>query len=174
MSPVEYTHIDEIKEDQYGTLVAENTIGINHDHFLNYYLDLDIDGSTNSFVKNNLITKRNTEFNTPRKSYWTVERETAKTELEARLKLDTKPIELAVVNPNKETKLGQPVGYRLLPGSVAGPLLGSDDYPQIRGGFTNYNVWVTPYNKSEKYAGGNFVDQSRGEDTLLTWTNRYN
>lgn len=169
---VEYTHIDQIKEDQHGTLVADNSIGVHHDHFLNYYLDLDIDGYANSFEKTKLVTKRNTEANTPRKSYWTVEKETAKTELEARLKLDTKPIEIALVNPNKKTKIGHPIGYRLLPGLVIGSLLTDDDYPQIRAGFTNYNVWVTPHSKSEKYSGGNYVDQSHGDDTLLQWTDR--
>lgn len=67
--PVEYTHIDQIKEDQQGKLVADNTIGVNHDHFLNYYLDLDIDGYANSFEKTKLVTRRNTKANTPRKSY---------------------------------------------------------------------------------------------------------
>ncbi|KAH9765065.1 Amine oxidase [Citrus sinensis] len=100
----------------------------------------------------------------------TVEKETAKTEFEARLKLDTKPMEFAMVNPNKKTKIGHPVGYRLLPGLVVGPLLTDDDYPQIRAGFTDYNIWVTPYNKSEKYSGGNYVYQSHGDDTLLQWT----
>ncbi|KAK0607575.1 hypothetical protein LWI29_016922 [Acer saccharum] len=172
VKPVTYTNVDQIKEDAHGTLVAENTIGVFHDHFLNYYLDLDIDGDANSFVKTNLVTKRNTEAKTPRKSYWTVERETAKTEFDARIVLDSKPVELALVNPNKKTKLGNHVGYRLVPGFAASPLLTADDYPQIRAAFTNYNVWVTPYNKSEKWAAGDHVDQSRGDDDLLTWTNR--
>lgn len=174
VKPVEYTYVDQIKEGQHGTLVADNSIGTNHDHFLNYYLDLDIDGFANSFEKTKLVTRRNTKVNTPRKSYWTAEKETAKTEFEARLKLDTKPMEFALVNPSKKTKIGHPVGYRLLPGSIIGPMLMDDDYPQIRAGFTNYNVWVTPYNKSEKYSGGNYVDQSHGDDTLLQWTDGYN
>lgn len=169
---INYTHSDQINEDTYGALLAENTIGVNHDHFLNYYLDLDIDGNANSLVKNNFVTKRNTRHNTPRRSYWTVEKETAKTELDARIQLGTNAMELVVVNPSKRTKPGNTVGYRLIPGGVAGSLLTQDDYPQIRGSFTNYNVWVTPYNKSEKWAGGDYADRSHGDDTLFTWTNR--
>ncbi|XWS39311.1 hypothetical protein CRYUN_Cryun18bG0040600 [Craigia yunnanensis] len=136
---VPYTHTDQIKKEVYGTLIADNSIGVHHDHFFTYHLDLDID---------------------------------AKTEVDARIKLGLSQAELVVVNPNKKTKLGNKVEYRLLPGSAAGPLLLPDDYPQIRAAFTNYNVWVTPYNKSEKWAGGLFVDQSRGDDTLSVWSNR--
>ncbi|XVF63136.1 hypothetical protein PTKIN_Ptkin09bG0064500 [Pterospermum kingtungense] len=147
---VPYTHSDQIKEEVYGTLIADNTIGVHHDHFITYHLDLDVDGVANSFVKTNLVTKRVTDKNIPRKSYCTVEQETAKTEADARIKLGLSPSELVVVNPNKNTKLGNKVGYRLLPGPATRSLLVPDDYPQIRAAFTNYNVWVTPYNKPEK------------------------
>ena len=55
---VPYTHTDQIEKEVYGTLIADNTIGVHHDHFINYHLDLDIDGDSNSLVKTNLFTKR--------------------------------------------------------------------------------------------------------------------
>ncbi|KAF9607636.1 hypothetical protein IFM89_037564 [Coptis chinensis] len=167
-----YTHTDQIKEDPYATLIADYTLAPYHDHFLSYHLDLDIDGDQNTFVKDKLVTKRITDHSSLRKSYWTVERQTAKTESDARIKLGMEPAELLVINPSKMTNMGNHVGYRLIPGSLAGALLSDDDYPQIRAAFTKYHLWVTPYNKSEKWVGGEYSDQSRGDDTLATWSAR--
>lgn len=165
-----YTHKEQIQEEVYGTLLAENTIGVNHDHFLIFNLDLDIDGEANSLIKTNLKTSR---VNGPRKSYWRAETEAAKTESDASIRLGLEATMVSVVNPNKKTKIGNNVGYKLVPGSVTGTLLSDDDYVQIRGAFTKYNVWVTPYNKSEKWAGGLYTDRSRGDDSLASWSQRY-
>lgn len=37
----QYTHTDQIKGGVYGILLPDNTIGVYHDHFLTYCLDLD-------------------------------------------------------------------------------------------------------------------------------------
>ncbi|CAH8300342.1 unnamed protein product [Eruca vesicaria subsp. sativa] len=126
VKPVEYVHISEIKEDDiFGTIVAENTVAVNHDHFVTFRLDLDI--GKDSFVRTKLMTKRTPRsVSTPRKSHWTTKRKIAKTEAEARVKLGLSPEELMVVNPNRRTKHGNEVGYCLLPGPFSGPLLTED------------------------------------------------
>ena len=117
-----YTHLEEV--------AAENTIGVSHDHFLTFHLDMDVDGTRNSFVEAMMKRVEVPHGESPRKSYWTVHKKVAKREEDAKIQFDIKkPADLLVVNPDHKTKVGQDVGYRLLPGSTASSLLSLDDYP---------------------------------------------
>ncbi|XP_054798366.1 LOW QUALITY PROTEIN: amine oxidase [copper-containing] gamma 1-like [Prosopis cineraria] len=170
-----YDHTSQIppQEYLYGTLLADNVIGVIHDHFINYCLDMDIDGEPNSFVKVNLKRHQTSPEEDSRRSYLKAVRNVAKTEKDAEIRLKLyDPSEFHVINPNKKTKVGNPVGYKVVPGGTAASLLDAEDPPQKRAAFTNNQIWVTPYNESEQWAGGLFVYQSQGDDTLEVWAKR--
>nr|ACN40397.1 unknown [Picea sitchensis] len=170
-----YQNVDQIspEDDLHGTLLAENIIGVIHDHYITFYLDMDIDGTDNSFVQVKMAKQTVKNGQTPRKSFWKAERHIAQTEKDAQIKLSLiQPSEFHVINPSKKTKIGNPVGYKVVPGGTAASLLDQKDPPQLRGAFTNNQIWVTPYNKSEEWAGGLYVYQSKGDDTLSVWSNR--
>jgi primary-amine oxidase len=150
----------------YGRLVAPHTLAVNHDHFFNFRLDLDVDGSENSLLVEALKPKRLGP-QSPRQSIWVVEPRTAKSEQEAKLHvMMEKPALWRAINPNVRGPLGYPVSYELVPGHVAFSLLSADDFPQRRAGFTDYQLWVTPYRSEERYAGGMYPNQSKGGDGL--------
>ncbi|XP_057428286.1 amine oxidase [copper-containing] gamma 2-like [Lotus japonicus] len=170
-----YDNMNQISNQEYlyGTLLSENIIGVIHDHFITYYLDMDIDGSENSFVNVNIKKQETSPGESPRKSYLKAVKNVAKTEKDAQIKFKLyDPSEFHVVNPSKKTRVGNPVGFKLVPSATAASLLDHDDPPQKRAAFTNNQLWVTPYNKSEQWAGGLFVYQSRGDDNLQVWSNR--
>ncbi len=159
-----------VREDLYGRFIAENTVGVDHDHYFSFRLDFDVDGEANSFVRDRLSMKRLPP-GSPRKSLWLAEPQVAKTEQQAKLRMSMEQPEIwRVINPNVSSSLGYPVGYELMPEDNAMSLLLPEDYPQQRAGFTDYQVWVTPYQENERYAAGNYPMQSKGGDGLPAWT----
>jgi primary-amine oxidase len=152
----------------YGRLVAPNTVAVNHDHFFCFRLDLDVDGTANSFVVDRLVTKR-LPAESLRKSLWVVEARTARTEKEAQLGRH-EPGLWRFVNPAAKGPLGYPVSYQIRAGHDVESLLSDDDWPQRRAGFTRHALWVTPYRPNELYAAGDYPTQSRGGDGLPAWT----
>ncbi|KAL6650489.1 hypothetical protein ACP70R_009414 [Stipagrostis hirtigluma subsp. patula] len=170
-----YSHMNQVQqnEDMHGTLLSENVIGVIHDHYVTFRLDMDVDGADNSFVCVEMARQDTAPGESPRKSYLKATRHVARTEKDAQVRLKLyDPAEFHVVNPTKKTRVGNSVGYKIVPAGTAASLLDPEDPPQKRGAFTNNQIWVTPYNKSEEWAGGLFVYQSKGEDTLATWSER--
>ena len=48
--------------------------------------------------------------------------------------------------------------------------LDDEDSPQKRAAWSKEELWVTPYNKNEKFISGRFPNQSDGSDGILKWT----
>ena len=102
-----------------------------------------------------------------------VDSQVAETERQAKLRIRLeKPALWRVINPESKGPLGYPTSYQLKPGANAISLLTPDDFPQRRAGFTNFHLWVTPYDPGERYAAGTYPNQSKGGDGLPSWTSK--
>lgn len=167
---------ENIRADRaYGELVDEMIAAPNHDHFFLYRIDMDIDGEHNSFSRDRMKRRQKRKY--PFRSYWVLDRSQAYREADAQLKIrPDKPALWRIFNPNTIRRLGHNPGYILRPtGSAAYSLLAKNDFVQRRAGFTDYNLWVTPYHPRELFGADDYPNQSTPDQGLPAWTeaNRY-
>ncbi|HEY7445218.1 MAG TPA: primary-amine oxidase [Vicinamibacterales bacterium] len=156
--------------DAYGRFVDKHIVAVNHDHYFNFRLDMDVDGPANTFVADRLVTKA-LPADHPRRSVWVRQATTARTESEGMLHVEMeKPALWRVVSTTRENHVGYPTSYQLVPGMSVATLLSRDDYPRRRAGFIDHSLWVTPYRPEEKYAAGDYPTLSTPGQGLPTWT----
>ncbi|MBI3049627.1 MAG: tyramine oxidase [Acidobacteria bacterium] len=156
--------------DMYGRFVDQNLIAVNHDHYFNFRLDVDVDGPVNTFVADRLVTKTLPAEN-PRRSIWVREPVTARTESQAMLHMDMdRPALWRVLGTTRTNHVGYPTSYQLMPGMTIKTLLTPDDYPRQRAGFIDHQLWVTPYRAEERYAAGDYPTLSTPGQGLPAWT----
>jgi primary-amine oxidase len=74
-----------------------------------------------------------------------------------------------ISNPEVPNRLGEPVAYVLRPQGQ--PTLLADDGSSIarRATFATRHLWVTQYDRSERYPAGDFINQHPGGDGLPRW-----
>lgn len=145
-------------DTQYGTLVAPNLVGVNHDHFMSFRVDLDVDGQDNRLVEDKFVKRRLTG-NPLRRSLWQIERSIVGTEGAVETMHD--PAWLRVESSTHENALGNPTSYQLMPGHSDVSLLDPDEPQQQRASFSGSALWVTRYKPDENFAAGVYPNQNR-------------
>jgi primary-amine oxidase len=158
------------RDTEWGPLIAAGRAGIHHDHFFSLRLDVDIDGTENRFVKDELYVEEQPE-GSRRKSLWRVRERVLDRDSDAKLDIDLRrPSLWRVQNPERKNALGYPSSYQLRSGANALPLVDPTDSPLARAGFANHHLWVTPYSRDERWAAGEFPNQAPGGLGLPAWT----
>ena len=159
------------EDSRYGALVAPNLVAVNHDHYFNFRLDIDVDGPGNSF-NHDVYRPTRLPADSARRSIYVVERKIAETEKTAMLSTGHGPSRLRVINEARSNAVGNPASYEILANNHARLLLDADDWPAKRARFLQHDLWVTPYAAEERHAGGQYMLGSRGEDGLPVWAAR--
>jgi primary-amine oxidase len=172
--PVNTTAVDALQAgtaaDAYGRFLDRNVIGVNHDHYFSYRLDLDVDGADNRFVADRLVT-RELPADHPRRSVWVQEPHAAQTEQDAQLDINlAQPALWRILSSSRRNAVGYPTSYQLMPGRNANHLFVADDYSLRRAGFIDHHLWVTPYDPGERFAAGDHPTLSEPGMGLPAWT----
>jgi primary-amine oxidase len=154
----------------YGTVIAPLLYAPNHQHFFNVRLDFDLDGTANTVQRVDVLPDPPGD-NNPFENAFHAKATDLVSEKRARghLNLETAR-SWKVMNPHVRNAVGDPVAYRFLPGDNSFPFASPNAWWRKRAGFVNNHVWVTPYNSAEKYAAGDYPNQSTGGDGLVKWT----
>jgi len=162
--------VHEGEDPVHGTIIAPLLYAPNHQHFFNVRLDFGIDGQHNTVQQldavsdpidaanpfENAFRMKATNLETEQQSLAHVNVETGRT--------------WKIVNPSVKNAVGKPVGYKFFAGDNAFPLASPNAWWRKRARFVDHHVWVTPYDPEEKYAAGDFPNQSSGGDGLPKWT----
>lgn len=157
-------HDSTAKEDtKYGTLIDHNIVGTTHQHIYNYRLDLDVDGTENSFVHMDPVIKPTD--GGIRTSSMQVDTKVIDSEKNAAEKFDPSTIRL-ISNLNKENKVGNPVSYQIIPFAggthpiAKGANFSPDEWLFKRLSFMDKQIWVTQYHPDEQYPEGKYSNRS--------------
>ncbi|MFN7939782.1 MAG: primary-amine oxidase [Bryobacteraceae bacterium] len=158
------------EKSPYGALIAPQLYAPNHQHFFNVRLDFDLDGMPNTVQRIDVTADPLDEHN-PFENAFQARPTTLTTEKSAQghLKLETART-WRIINPSVKNAVGEPVSYKFLPGDNSFPLASPNAWWRKRAGFVNHHVWVTPYQPDERYAAGDYPNQSTGGDGLSKWT----
>ncbi|MDH3688515.1 MAG: primary-amine oxidase, partial [Gammaproteobacteria bacterium] len=145
---------------KYGTEIAPRLYAPIHQHVFNVRLDMAVDGPNNSVYEVNTRTEPMGPNNPLGNAYY-AEETLLKSEQEATRNMCLESARYwKIVNPNVVNSLGQPVGYKLLPDVNAFPFSDPQSSIRRRAGFMNHHFWATPYNSRERYAAGDYPNQS--------------
>ena len=149
----------------HGAMLNETLFAPNHQHFFNMRLDMNVDGGPNTVQRVDVVADPLDEDNafravatplcTERQACGNLNLETGRT--------------WKIVNPARKNVVGQPTGYRFLGGDNAVPYGAPTAWWRKRAGFVEHHVWVTPFDERERYAAGEYPNQSGCTDGLLKW-----
>ena len=157
-------------EPRYGTLVAPELNALNHQHFFAMRLDFDVDGNANSVYEVNSEAVPLGPEN-PYGNGWYGVATLLETEQTAQRLID--PLVgryWKIVNPHVSNRLGQPVGFKLIPGENVLPFAHPESPIMKRAGFMAHHLWVTPYHPDENFPAGPYPNQHPGGEGLPQWT----
>ena len=159
------------EDTAYGPLITPGRAGINHSHFLSLRLDVDVDGTSNMFARTQLEPKKLPAQPNRRTSIWTTKEVAAKTDTEAKYRLSyEQPAMWHVMNMGRKNATGYPVGYMIHPYGNSLMPMDLADPAFSRAQFANYHLWVTPYAPEERFAAGDYPNQSGPGAGLPAWT----
>ena len=149
--------------NEHGTVVTPKIAAPGHQHFFNFRIDFDVDGTSNRVVEENVASTA-----APGGNAWAVQATTLGTEGSR----DANPATVRswrIESATRTNAVGEPTAYELV-GSESGVPYSSPTYPPLlQAPFAQHPLWVTTYKDGERYAGGDYPFQGAAGDGLTAY-----
>ena len=159
------------EKPKYGSLVAPQLYAPAHQHFFNFRLDMTVDGVGNSVYEvDTAQAPADRAVNPNLNAFYPVSTLIADEHMSGR---EVDPVggrTWKIVNPSVKNALGEPVGYKLVPGESVRAFAYPEASVMKRAGFIAKQCWVTAYEPGELYAAGDYINQHPGGDGLPAYT----
>jgi len=156
---------DPFTGDAFSTLVAPNIAAPTHQHFFNFRIDFDVDGTSNRVFQSDTQgqpSDLNNKFVTEEKQI-TTEGFTDHNPFSSR--------HWVVESANRVNAVGNPTGYELEPEDFT-PAYSEPTYePLVHAPFAQHGLWVTQYKDGELSAVGDYPNQGSGTEGLAKYAN---
>ena len=161
------------EQPTHGVLVAPQLYAPIHQHYFNFRLDMDVDGPGNSVYEVDTIADPVGPAN-PYNGSYRPQYTLISNQLEAGRDADPATGRAwLVVNPSRCNAVGQPTGYKIMPGAdVARPFAHEGASLLRRAGFIRHNLWITAYDPAQRYASGDYINQNPAPEGLDQWIKR--
>ncbi|MGW1029497.1 primary-amine oxidase [Streptomyces sp. NPDC002577] len=155
---------------EFATEIAPGLGAPFHQHLFSARLDMAVDGQFNAVDEIDAVRVPVSDKN-PHGNAFGRQATRLRSEQEAQRQADgSRGRVWHVVNPEVTNRLGQPVGYALVPEGL--PTLLADDSASVtsRAAFATRHLWVTRHADDERYPAGDLVNQHPGGAGLPAWT----
>ncbi len=153
----------------YATMVAPGLTAPYHQHYFNVRLDMMVDGESNSLVEVNTVSEPEGPENPWGNAFRPHETVLDSESQSGRMVEPATARYWKIVNPSMRNGIGTPVAYKLDPGGNTACFVHPDSSVARRAGFITGHVWVTPYDPTQRYAAGDYPNQSPGGGGLPEW-----
>jgi primary-amine oxidase len=156
---------DAFTGDAFSTLVAPNVAAPTHQHFFNFRIDFDVDGTANQVVEENT---HNVPSDLDNKFV------TDETDLNTEGFRDINPAtdrRWVVESAGRTNGLGTPTAYELAPDETTQPYSEPTYEPLVHAPFAQHALWVTQYNDGELSAVGDYPNQAPPGQGLERYAN---
>ncbi len=156
---------------RYGSLIAPYQVAPNLDHYFNFRIDLDVDGPKNALVRDTILPSA-IPGSTTRRSLWTLKSDRYATEGPIAEDHNAAGESWRVINPNETTSLKANPGYWIQLNHGATSVLDKADPPQLRAGFSSYELWASHYAEGEDWAAGLYPNLSIKDEGLPAYVSQ--